>query len=232
MAKRPVYMVATTGTLINREIIEFEFCSGFSIQQKQKSIHNIHESFHKLHQASNILEVSSKSTEELGVRLSAFNLKINLGNNHFCSVENAFQSAKVFENGGPYEDIIYKTPLEAKKDPRLKESGYLVGFSFRSKQYPIFPQTLFYNWLYIHALYQKQNTDLMNQIVKYDAFTDIEFNPQKSINCQAEACAFAVALYRKGKFPAVLLSLDKFRNELYGYSRDDEQPSLEKFFGI
>ena len=32
----------------------------------------------------------------------------------------------------------------------------------------------------------------------YDAFTDIEFNPDKSLNCQARAAAMFVALNREG----------------------------------
>ena len=33
--------------------------------------------------------------------------------------------------------------------------------------------------------------------MNYDAFTDIAFNLDKSINCQAEACAFYVALRKR-----------------------------------
>jgi len=32
----------------------------------------------------------------------------------------------------------------------------------------------------------------------YDTFTDIEFNPKRSFNCQARSCALFVALARKG----------------------------------
>ena len=44
------------------------------------------------------------------------------------SVENAFQAGKVFENGGPFLDLLTVTPREAKRDTRLKESGRLLKF--------------------------------------------------------------------------------------------------------
>lgn len=40
--------------------------------------------------------------------------------NYNYSVECAFQSSKVFENGGAYTDLLYKTSREA-KDERLKK---------------------------------------------------------------------------------------------------------------
>ena len=47
----------------------------------------------------------------------------------------------------------------------------------------------FYSWLYFIAL--NQNKKLKTEILNYEAFTDIEFNPEKSLNCQA----YSAALY-------------------------------------
>ena len=46
--------------------------------------------------------------------------------------------------------------------------------------------------------------DLARQVVEYDAFTDIEFNPQKSVNCQARAVALFVSLCRRELLQRVL----------------------------
>ena len=35
-------------------------------------------------------------------------------------------------------------------------------------------------------------------LVEREAFTDIEFNPEKSLNCQARSCALYVALLKNG----------------------------------
>lgn len=55
---------------------------------------------------------------------------------------------------------------------------------------------LFYNWIYINAL--MDNPELTAELASYDGFTDIEFNPDKGVNCQAEAAALYVTLLRKG----------------------------------
>ena len=232
MAERPVYMVEQETNSVKRITVEFVFCPGFSIKQKQKSIANLHNNFKEKNPDLNILEVSSKSSEELGVKLSAFNLTINTGDGRFCFMENLFQSAKVFENGGPYEDLLFKTPGDAKKDQRLRGSGELTGFRFKDRKYPTEPKTMFYNWLYLHALYQKQNRDLMREIIRYDAFTDIEFNPKKSINCQAEACAHFVSLYRRNRLVDALKSMDVFEKELYGDNAKNREPTIENLLDL
>lgn len=43
-----------------------------------------------------------------------------------------------------------------------------------------------------------ENPALAETVLSYDAFTDIEFNPQKSLNCQAAAAARFVSLHRLG----------------------------------
>ena len=88
------------------------------------------------------------------------------------------------------------TIRDAKRDPRLKASGALRSFFFDGKQMPTTPTTAFYNWLYINALLE--NLELAGQLTAFDGFTDIEFNPDKSRNCQAEAAAVFVALSRLG----------------------------------
>lgn len=80
--------------------------------QKQKSILSLHKNFLEKYPQRRILEISTKSNNELGVKLSAFNLMIHTNERAF-SVESAFQSSKVFENGGPYTDLLNKSSKEA-----------------------------------------------------------------------------------------------------------------------
>ena len=40
--------------------------------------------------------------------------------------------------------------------------------------------------------------EIAEKLLDYDGFTDIVFNPQKSINCQARSCAIYVGMKRKG----------------------------------
>ena len=102
----------------------------------------------------------------------------------------------MFEHGGPYPDLLTVSPREAKRDERLRTGGKLTGFVFDGKDYPTEPKTAFYDYLYITALLE--NPVLAETVLSYDAFTDIEFNPQKSLNCQAAAAARFVSLHRLG----------------------------------
>ncbi len=149
----------------------------------------------------------------LGISLSAFNLNLTNESKTF-SVECAFQGSKVFENGGPYTDLFDKTSREAKKDERLKTSGALIQFQYFNKNYPLEPKDLFYNWLYINAL--SQNKELAKQLLCYDSFSDIEFNPQKSINCQAKAAAAFVGLSTQHILSEALSSSENFLKLVYG----------------
>jgi len=176
---------------------EFTWNGGFAVSQKQKNITALHESFHKRFPDRKLLEISSKSMQELGTQLSAFRLCKEVPSLRKCvPVECVFQGGKVFSGGGPYTDLYLAAPRDAKRDHRLKNSGMLCGFRFEGMTIPLTPRTAFYNWLYINALLE--NPGYTRQLLAYDAFTDIEFNPEKSINCQAEAAALAVALSRLG----------------------------------
>ena len=77
MAKRPVFIpnIDKVG-YVEVENIEFTWFPGLSIQQKQRSISSLHLSFVTKHRNQKVLEISSKSQEELGINLSAFNLNL------------------------------------------------------------------------------------------------------------------------------------------------------------
>ena len=207
MAKRKTFVVSLNDIFEEKEI-DFVFYSGFSITQKQKSIESLHNAIKELYYDAEILEISSKSPIELGRKLSAFNLKLD-----GIALENIFQSSKVFEYGGPYEDLLSKTPIEAKKDSRIKDSGRIIGFKYQGINYPTIPKTLFYDWMYCQALYSDK--ELMSLIINYDFFTDIEFNHEKSLNCQARSDAIFVSLYQKGLLEECLADIVKFEECVY-----------------
>ena len=231
MANRPVYIpdIESESPRVIVKNIEFKWFPGMSKTQKQKSIISLHGEANKIN-ISRILEISSKSEDNLGINLSAFNLMIKTRKyRRIFSVETAFQSSKKFEQGGPYSDLLDGTSLQAKKDERLKRSGNLVEFVFFGKRFPLIPRTLFYDWLYINAL--DQNKELACQVGNFKAFTDIEFNPKKSINCQAYSVALFISLKRSGKLAEALKSPENFANILQPeYSKRDKdiiiQPTL------
>ncbi len=209
MAKRLFFKIDSNG--IYESLIEFKFYTGFAVSQKQKSISSLHNEISKIY-SGEILEVSSKSPNELGKMLSAFNLKVKI-NEKFISLENVFQSSKVFENGGPYVDLLNVSPLEAKKDERLRNSGKIISFNFNGKSYPIEPKTLFYDWIYCRAL--SHYSTYITKLNAYSIFTDIEFNHEKSINCQARALAIFVYLKKNNLLTYAISSIENFEKLAY-----------------
>ncbi len=213
MAVRPVFVVSLDNKFCVRENVQFEFFSGFSDKQKQRSINSLHQAFALKNPEKKVLEISSKSEIELGIRLSAFNLMTKADSGKEISVESVFQASKVFEKGGPYKDLLDVSSRAAKKDERLKNSGKIIAFNINEQIFSTEPKTYFYNWLYINALHL--HPDLEEQILEYEAFTDIEFNPQKSINCQAEAAAIYVSLQKQRLLNEALKSKEIFLDVVY-----------------
>tara|TARA_E500000178_G_scaffold140505_1_gene140167 strand:- start:118 stop:789 length:672 start_codon:yes stop_codon:yes gene_type:complete len=186
MATRPFFIPGQDKEeLVRTNSVEFTWFSGFAKSQKQKSILSFHESISRDFKLDKILEISTKSENKLGIQLSAFNLRIKFKDKEYF-LESVFQGSKIFTDQGPNEDIYEKSSIDAKKDERIKRSD-LKEFSFFGEIFSL--EFDFYSWLYFVAL--NQNKKLKTGILNYEAFTDIEFNPEKSLNCQA----YSAALY-------------------------------------
>ena len=190
MAKRPAWTIEN-GKVVCREF-DFVWNGGFAVSQKRKNIKALHEAIGSAtgHKA---LEISSKGEVELGNQLSAFNMRTN-----GVFIENVFQSSKKYENGGPYLDLLHVPPKDAKRDERHKTSGRLVAFVKDGEEWPLEPKTAFYDYIYVSALVE--NFGYRLDLSEYQWFTDIEFNPKKSLNCQARAVAIYKLIQERAAF--------------------------------
>lgn len=106
MATRPVYVPYVRASFAQVYSPEFTWNGGFAASQKQKNITALHAAHRKRFPESIILEISSKSLQEAGVKLSAFNLnkyvpELEAGIPIAC----VFQGGKIFAAGGPYTDF-------------------------------------------------------------------------------------------------------------------------------
>lgn len=206
MAERPVFIPHKSGSIfVETVLVDFVWHPGMAPSQKRKNVVELHKAASERGMKP-LLETSSKSPREAGRRLSAFHLAFELGDT-VSTVESVFQGSKVFENGGPYLDLYDLPSREAKLDERLQTSGKLVAFEFDGRRYPLSPPTAFYDWLYIRALYPHRKW--LERLSGYRGFTDIEFNPARSINCQARACAVFVALAARGYLELAVSSFDE-----------------------
>ena len=218
MATRPVFRPDRVGGLVTTVEVDFVWVPGMAASQKRKNVVALHEAAAR-EGLSPLLEASSKSESELGRRLSAFSLQVELPDGRTTSLESAFQGSKVFRDGGPYTDLYDATAREAKGDARLRESGPLVAFRLQGIEAPLIPQTLFYDWLYISTL--AKHEDFLTRLRSYAGFTDIEFNPKKSINCQARSCALLVSLSQRGVLQQAAPSPTELLRVLTSWNTDD-----------
>jgi hypothetical protein len=209
MAERPIFVPAPDAPELVKEIFcQLEWNPGFAPIQKKKNIAALHAAAAK-RGFSPLLEVSTKSESPLGQYLSAFNLKIHTSKVGDIPMELAFQGGKVFEHGGPYVDLYKSTEVkDARRDARLQNSGRLVGFKFEDISFPPEPKTVFYDWLYINAIFPSRKQ--FSALREYAGYTDIEFNPHRSVNCQARSCALFVTLLSKNLLEKAVASSDSF----------------------
>ncbi|MDG5494912.1 hypothetical protein [Niveispirillum sp. BGYR6] len=182
-----------------------------SIVQKKKNIHELHDAAAKSGY-SPLLEISTKSEATVGVRLSAFSLKYKFRGSE-VPLEAIFQGSKVFENGGPFHDIYEKTAIEAKKDIRIRNHGKIVYFNLYGDIFPNTPLTSFYDWVYAKCLYP--HADWLRKLHDFAGFTDIEFNPEKSLNCQARSFAIFIALQKLNLLEEAMGSFERFVSIVY-----------------
>jgi hypothetical protein len=75
-------------------------------------------------------------------------------------------------------------------------------------EWPLVPKTAFYDWLYLTAL--SPHKEYLKKLYLYKGFTDIEFNPKKSINCQARTCALLISLLKLNRLDYALASQENF----------------------
>lgn len=221
MAERPIFAPVPDGTELVKEIFfQITWHAGFAPVQKEKNITALHAAA-AVGGYSPLLEISTKSERLAGRHLSAFHLKVQSPRYGEIPLECAFQGSKIFDRGGPYTDLYSGEVRSAKSDPRLKESGSLIGFQFDGLSFPLEPKTTFYDWLYINSIYPHR--EWCKKLAMYVGFTDIEFNPHRSINCQARSFALFTSLLSRGLLESAVNSPDDFLQIICAF---DYRPQL------
>ena len=209
MANRPVFFPRFDAVGVEERHYEFEWFPGFAPSQKRKCVAALHGAVRREKPDARVLEVSRRSEIEAGVALSAFNLKLPVDGTP-CTVESVFQAGKVFEDGvGPFPELRTRDPKLVRDVVRARSAGHpLAAFEADGVRWPLLPRTAFYDWLYLNAI--RANPELAAAVETFDAFTDIEFNPEKSLNCQAAAAALYRSLVHAGELDEALSSQEAF----------------------
>ena len=212
MAQRYCFKVnkdKSSKIMVDEELIEFKFINGLAKSQKVKCALSLHKSINELHKDAKILECSTRSTVDLGLKLSGFNLMID---GH--PFENFIQASKVFEDNVQYENLLNE-PSNVASSFIHNLDKELIGFRYKNIFYPLEPVTLFYNYFYIKSMMESDIN--LDELMNYDIFTDIEFNHHnpRFINCQARAVAIYVSLRYKGLLDEAMKDIESFKKIVY-----------------
>jgi len=217
MAKRIVFMPTSSNApeLFEEKLVDFDWVPGMSVTQGRKSVENLHFAASRDYNLSKILEISTRSSDSLGISLSAFNLELTYLDRKY-PVEAVYQGSKVFREGGPFIDLLSYSSLEAKQDPRLKTSGPIIGFKFENVEWPLNSSPNFYDYLYIRALLANEDRF---ELLEFQAFSDIAYSQTsldlkmgKSFNCQARSAAIYSSLARRMSEISMLENLTEMGN--------------------
>nr|WP_143090048.1 hypothetical protein [Celeribacter marinus] len=201
--------------------VDIHWHGGFAALQKQKNILALHQKAKEMG-ISPVLEISTKSMQEVGKRLSAFNLKIEV-HGVMKSLESVYQSCKVFARSGQHGLLMDLDPFQAKKAVRELGQGEIIGFNFEGRDYASEPKNAFYDWLYIRAI--SPHEEWIKRNLNFAAYSDIEFTPHKSLNCQARAVAEFHALSMRDSVTDIVHNFERFAELLrYSQRHDDYIP--------
>ena len=210
---------------------EFEWLKGLNPSVRQKNSGRLRDAVSNDLGVTRILEVSTKSDLVLGVRLSAFTLKLpeKFGS---PSLESAYQASKVFadSNGQQFrspEWLGAAEPHIAKRYIRDHFSkSQVAGFDFNGRFWAANPTCLFYDYLFFEAVCAKPAE--FQEILDFQAFVDIEsaknnlgFQQGKPFNSQARSAAIYSTIVRNS-----LIKNGDIENWFYQQSSSHYVPSV------
>ena len=227
MTERSVFVSKDVYPFFEEIRVKCEWFGGFALSQKRKCEIGLHQNFLRVYPNEKILEISSAATNPLGKKLSAMNLKkrVRTVDNEkerlgVTSVESAFQSSRVYSDGdikiGPFSEYLMVSGKESKKRVKeLSQGMHSYQYEFEKEIFyaPNYHISLFYDYIYLNALLEEENKDVMNELISggYSAFSDLA---TLSLNNQARSCAIFIGLFRAGlldKVKSKRMYLELFR---------------------
>jgi len=209
MASRCAYSSSNIKTLEEsplylEQVFEFPWVPGRSRDAKFARVGSLHSAIDEKYPGARILEASTKSLDPLGVALSAFNLRLpeELGGQ---ILESTYQGSKVYRDVGGRlfaQEQLRSLPPERAKAENFQDANLrLSHFELNGLVWAAHHGSLFYDFLFWACLLEKPK--VMEQIRRFDFFTDIEFNktslgfqPGKSFNSQSKSAAIAKTIDR------------------------------------
>ena len=149
-----------------------------------------------------VLEISTRSSDAHGRRMSAMNLRVSGAAGGEVPLESAYQAAKDF-GAGPDTRIETLDGFAAKRRSkeragRMADAGCeLAGFTRGGVHWPAATGTAFYDRLWLEGALNAYGERLGGILRPYVGFSDCFFRPGPARACQAAAAATAAVLLEK-----------------------------------
>lgn len=195
MAVRKIYLPLTEYPYAKEVSVTFPWSNG----SKHQNVQAVLDTFHDVYPEVPALEVSLASSQPEGIHAAAMKLPLHLAAlGQEVPVGIVYEASKVFENGGPYAELLQCSRQQVQKDNRLLKSGKCVGYRLEEAEFPAEPPYAFFNWLYGCAL--RQNPEKADGVLKFGAFSDLDLGTtKKDRNSPARAAAVYAGLAAAGK---------------------------------
>ena len=139
-----------------------------------------------------VLEISSRSPQELGRDLSAMNLRA-AGDPRERTVEAVYQAAKCYGAGGPDTAHCTSGYAAKRRDRERRRGGPLAGFEHEGLRWKTPTGSAFYDWLWTRSALASRGEAVVARLQEYDAFSD-QFHRPGAVACQAKAAAIAAGM--------------------------------------
>ena len=121
-----------------------------------------------------VLEISTRSPDELGRALSAMRLRPASGGS--ATIEAAYQGAKDYGEGPSRTISAMASGFDAKRASKTRQDAAkgegLVGFTYQGKTWPAETLTDFYDWLWTTSALIS-DPGVANKLKEYDGFSDM-----------------------------------------------------------
>lgn len=210
MATRPIFVPnldPDNPQLVHEHEVDFQWVPDRSVEGKRRNIAKLHAAAGR-RKLQPLLEVSPASLDPMGAHICAGNLAVEDDKSYLVPLVAAYHGSRVFAAGGPFTDLYRKRPNVIAGDERLTTSGKPIGFRFMGLEWGPKAESLFYDWLVMHAIYRYRR--IRAGIGLFAGFTDIDCRPQDTSVCHARSCAFYAALSGSKLLDEVVTSQNRF----------------------
>ncbi|MBQ9156264.1 MAG: hypothetical protein IJ137_05745 [Eubacterium sp.] len=203
MAVKSVFISKNSYPYFEEIQVKIDWFQGFALSQKRKNELAVHHNFLSKYPSNKVLEISGASLNTLGQKLSAMHLSKQTEQG-LTTVESAYQCSRIYydveadEYIGPFPEYLFLDGKTSKKLVKSASKGldsYVYLFDHMKFGSPEFHISLFYDFIYMNALLEKENYSVTKELINgnYNAFTDLATN---SRNSQARSAAIFVGLHQ------------------------------------